>query len=283
MLPSREQLLAKADALPERPVAIEASWDGDSSGWYVCLTAILKTESGYRDSHLGAMQDGGDLRLFNGQVPPWGEAVLAREIGEELAARFGVPFYFPSPNHPEEDCPRWWEQDQGYLCRQCGILLLQQKRCRWRGVCYYCHLEEEREKKEAAWTPEERGGPRCHICGNPAKGTLASSPVCLNCLERYEDYQCSCCGVTVRILKTKQHTDVCSRCDLRVRLAQVSEVDRQAIRTAAMEGGTGAGLDAVRNLLGWSLYDAMSAVRELSRSAEPDATAEGGHANDGFS
>jgi hypothetical protein len=275
MLPTREQLLAKAEALPERPVAFEAFWDGDTTGWFVTLSAILKNGTGYRDSFLGAMRDGGDIRLFNGQVPPWGEAQLAREVGEELAVRFGVPFYFPSPNHPEEDCPRWWEQGQGYLCRRCGILLLQQKTCRWRGVCYYCHLEEEREKKEAAWTPEERAGPRCHICGNPAKGTLGSSAVCLTCLERYEDYQCSSCGVPVRILKAKPHTDICSRCDLRGRLAQVSEADRQAIRTATMEGGTGAGLDAVRKLLGWSLYDGMSAVRELSHSAEPYASADG--------
>lgn len=97
MHPTHEQLLAKVDALPERPMAIEASWDGDSSGWFVCLTAILKTDTGYRDGHLWVLQDGGDLRLFNGQVPPWGEAVLARQLGEELAAKFGVPFYFPSP------------------------------------------------------------------------------------------------------------------------------------------------------------------------------------------
>jgi hypothetical protein len=272
MLPTREQLLAKADALPERPVAFEAFWDGDTSGWFVTLSAILKSGTGYRDCFLGAMRDGGDMRLFNGQVPPWPEARFAQDVGEELAARFGVPFYFPSPNHSEENCPRWWEQDQGYRCRRCGILLLQPKSCRWRGICYHCHLEEEREKKEAAWTPEERAGARCCICGNPAKCTLGSSPLCLNCLERYEDYECSRCGVAVRILKTEPHTDICWRCDVRSKLAMVSEADRQAIRTATMERGTAAGLNAVVNLLGWSLHDAMWAVQELRQGTQSGHT-----------
>lgn len=270
MLPSREQLLAKADALPERPVAIEASWDGDSSGWYVCLTAILKTDTGYRDSHLWALQDGGDLRLFNGHVAPWSEAVLAREIGDELAAKFGVPFYFPSPNRPESDCPRWWEQDQGSPCRRCGILLLQRRDpCPWRGVCYFCHLEEEREKKEAKWTPEERAGPRCSMCGNPAKGEMGNSPMCPNCLERYEDYQCSQCGVMVRILKTEEHTDICLRCDRRARLNAVPAEQKEAIRVARAMGGELAALDVARQLLGWGLYDELAAVREFSKQAEP--------------
>lgn len=257
MLPSREQLLAKAAALPERPVAIEASWDGDSGGWYLCVTAILKTDAGYQDSHLWALQDGGDLRIFNGQVPSRGEAVLAQEIGEELAAKFGVPFYFPSPEHPETDCPRWWEQDRGYPCRRCGIPLLQRSDpCPWRGVCFYCHLAEERENKEAKWTPEERAGPRCQICGNSAKATRGESWMCPSCLERYEDYECSRCGVAVRILKTEPHTDNCSRCDIRVRLDSVPEEHREAIRVAQAKSGEGAALGVARELLGWGLYDA---------------------------
>src|SRR5258706_4864249 len=277
MLPNREELLAKADALPERPVAIEASWDGHSSGWYVCLTAILKAETGYRDCHLWALQDGGDLRLFNGQVPPWGEAVLAREVGEALAAKFGVPFYFPSPDHPETDCPRWWEQDQGYPCRRCGILLLQRgDPLLWRGVCYHCHLAEEREKKEAQWTPEERAGPRCHICGNPAKATRDESWMCPNCLERYEDYQCSRCGVMVRILKTEPHSDICSRCYIRARLDMVPAEQREAIWAAHASGGEGVALGVAMDLLEWDLYDALAAVREFSKQAEPGAAADGG-------
>jgi hypothetical protein len=263
MLPSREQVLLQADALPEPPVAVEAYWDGDSSGWFVVLSAVLKGDAGYQSHCLSVLQDGGDMRLLNGQVPPWGEARFAQEVGEELAARFGVPFYFPSPEHPEEDRPRWWERDRGYPCRRCGIPLLQRDPCPWRGVCYECHLVEEREKREAMLTPEERAGPRCHICGKPAAGTLADSPACRGCLERYEVYQCARCGKGVFILKTERHTDNCKMCDLRSRLNIAPEEHRQAIRVAKAEGGKFAAIVAAKRLLGLSLHDAVDAVHEL--------------------
>jgi hypothetical protein len=156
MLPTREEILAKAAALPERPVAIEAFWDGDSTGWFVTLSAIVKSRRQYRDHFLWALRDGGDIRLFNGQVPPWPEAQLARIVGEELARKFGVPFYFPSPNYPEDQCPRWWEQDQGYPCSRCGIPLLQrQQPCPWRGICYQCYLARRREEKDGRATAAE--------------------------------------------------------------------------------------------------------------------------------
>jgi hypothetical protein len=265
MLPKLEQIMAKADALTQPPVAFEAFWDGDSNGWFVTLTAIMKVGDNYQDHYLGAMRDGGDLRLFNGQVPPWPEAQLARKAGEELAARFGVPFYFPSPDHPEEYCPRWWEQAQGIPCRRCGILLLQANSYPWPGICYDCHLVEEREARETKWSPEERAGPRCEICGNPAKGWLDSSQLCSKCLDRYMTYQCSRCKSRVLILKTVDHTDMCWLCDLQTRLEAVSESDREAIRTAAITGGECAGIDAVIRLLGWGLHDAVAAVKALKR------------------
>jgi hypothetical protein len=277
MMPTREELLATADALPVRPVAIEAQWDGDTDGWRVWLAAVLPDGVGYRSHHLATFQDGGDIRLFNGQVPPWPEARAAATFGTELAARFGVPFYFPSPDHPEDDCPGWAERDRGYPCRRCGILLLQRNDpCPWRGVCYHCHLDEEREKKEALWTPEERAGPRCHICGNPAKATRGESWMCPSCLERYEDYRCSRCGVAVRIIKTEPHTDLCPRCDIRARLDRVPAERREAIRAAFATGGKFVALRVAKDLLGWGLYDALSAVRELSKQAEPGASADGG-------
>lgn len=271
MLPSREQLMVKAEALPQTPVAFEAFWDGDSSGWFVVLSAILREESGFRDHPLCAMQDGGDIRLFNGQVPPWGEAVLARQVGEELAAKFGVPFYFASPSHPEDDCPRWWEQAQGAPCRCCGILLIQRHDpYPPRGVCSFCHLKEVREKKEASWTPEERAGLRCHICGNPAAGMLDSSPTCQACLERYVSYQCSQCRVSGVTLKSACIPDLCSRCELLGRLAAVPEGHRDAIRHAAANAGKIAGAKKAMELLHWSLRDAVDAVHELSHVDEPD-------------
>ena len=98
MLPSREELLAKAAALPESPVAFGACWDGDTTGWHVILYAMLPGE---RCRYLALLRAGGDLRLFAGAPPQWPEAELAQAVGTELAERYGVPFQFASPDRPE--------------------------------------------------------------------------------------------------------------------------------------------------------------------------------------
>jgi hypothetical protein len=132
--------------LPAAAVAIEAYWDGDSSGWFVVLVAVVGGDAGYEGRSLWASK-GYDFRLFTGQVPPWPEARRAAELGQALATPLGVPFYFPSPDHPEDDCPRWWERDKGTPCRRCGIPLLQRDPCSHRGVCYQCHLAEEKQAR----------------------------------------------------------------------------------------------------------------------------------------
>jgi len=267
MLPDRTKLLAAASTLPKPPAAFEATWDGDSSGWYVRLDAVLATENGFTVSNLAAIQDGGDFfRLLNGEVPPWPEALFAREIGEELATRFGVPFYFPSPNHPETDCPHWWERDQATPCGRCGIPLIQRSEsCPWRGLCYTCHLAGKEEKREASWSPEERAGPRCQICGNPAVGSLRSYRVCSGCKERYVEFECSSCNGSVLILKTEKRSSVCAGCDLRNKLAGVSASAREQIAAAVDAGGELAGYDLAERLLGWPFHDTWVAVREFSR------------------
>lgn len=100
-------LIANVTALPRRPDAIEAVWDGDSIGWVVDLTAVTAVP---RTEHCLAMiRHGSDLRLFNGQVPPWPEAQEAAELGTALAEHFGVPFYFESPDVPDLPEVRWWD------------------------------------------------------------------------------------------------------------------------------------------------------------------------------
>jgi hypothetical protein len=149
-LPPEDEIVARAKRDVTSPIAIEALWDGDTSGWFVTLMAVMEAGPGeFRDQFIVSLRDdGGDLRLFNEQVPPWPEARLAQTAGERLASYYGVPFYFPSPNHPEENCPRWWQQSLGTPCRKCGIPLLQNHEpCPWRGLCYHCHLEEERQSR----------------------------------------------------------------------------------------------------------------------------------------
>jgi hypothetical protein len=261
-MPSPDEELERAKArLPAATVAIEAYWDGDTSGWFVVLVAVVKGDTGYEDTSLWS-SEGNDFRLFNGQTPPWGEARRAAELGPALAAALGVPFYFPSPDHPEDDCPRWWERDQGTPCRRCGVQLLQRDPCPWRGVCYYCHLAEEKEAREAAWSPEERVGPRCELCGKPAQAGVDGPQRCPACLDRYDDYQCTRCSTHVCILKALEHTDVCDMCDLRERFAEAPETDRQTIQAAAHQG-EGSGLLAARRILGWPLSDAISLVHMI--------------------
>ena len=102
-----EELTAKVKALPQRPAAIEAVWDGDSEGWMVDLMAVtIEPRAEYR---LATVQHGTDIRLFNGEVPPWPEAQEASVIGRGLAERFGVPFHFASPDEPDCFAPRWWD------------------------------------------------------------------------------------------------------------------------------------------------------------------------------
>jgi hypothetical protein len=139
--PTREAVLAKAAALSAKPVAIEAYWSGDTNGWYVVLTAVVSAPGkpeGFEDCDIICLREGSDLRLFNGEVPPWPEAVFALDVGNEIAERLGVPFYFASPNHPEEDCPRWWNRDEGVPCAGCAIPLLRIEGQRWTGYCNRC-------------------------------------------------------------------------------------------------------------------------------------------------
>ncbi|MEU6028169.1 hypothetical protein ABZ825_14260 [Streptomyces tauricus] len=100
-----ESLAARIGELPGRLVAVEAIWDGDTSGWFVVLVAVLDGPPSEVD--LAMIRHGSDLRVFNGQVPPWPEAVEAQTTGTALAARFGVPFHFASPDAPDDEAPRW--------------------------------------------------------------------------------------------------------------------------------------------------------------------------------
>jgi hypothetical protein len=147
--PTVEGVLAAIESSGASPQAVEAFWDGDTEGWFVVLSAacVVPPSNEPVDLHLGMICHGGDIRLFTGDVPPWPEAVSAQSLGHAVSARLGIPFYFPSPMHPEDACPRWRERDLGVPCRACGIPLLQDQGCPWLGTCYDCHLREEREAR----------------------------------------------------------------------------------------------------------------------------------------
>lgn len=259
---SNEHIRAKVDSLPSSPIVLEALWDGDTTGWFVCLAAIT---ADLQTHPLGAVSLGGDIGLFNGQVPPWPEAIAAKQLGNELAERFGAEFYFPSPDHPEDDCPSWIERSQGYPCRRCGIVLLQRDPCPWRGICYFCHLDEEREQREAQWTPEQRAGARCHVCGNPATNVLNCKPACADCFDKYEIYKCERCHGVTMILKSIRHTSLCSRCELQDSIDSLSDSQRDTIHKA-MEKGRLDGVQAAMDVMGCTLHKADYVVHVLGKS-----------------
>jgi hypothetical protein len=128
-------------AVQPSPVAIEATWDGDTHGWLVDLSAVVRTAEGYGARVLRVCSGGGDIRLFNGHVPPWPGAVEAAELGQRLADELGVPFHFPSPREPEDDCPHWWERSLATPCARCGIALLQRPPARGRACATAATLQ----------------------------------------------------------------------------------------------------------------------------------------------
>jgi hypothetical protein len=259
---SREKILAKVESLSSAPLAFEALWDGDSTGWFIYFSAV--TSDG--QSHpLGVLSDGSDIRLFNGQVPPWPEAIAAQKLGNELAGRYNAEFYFPSPDHPEDGCPAWNDRGKGYPCRRCGILLLQRDSCPWRGICYHCHLAEEREQREAKWSLEQRSGPRCHICGNPATNELNGGPVCADCFDKYEVYNCEKCGCFCRIAKSSKRSSLCRRCEIQNAVDLLTITQRNTILTAKAKSRS-EGIDSVINTIGCSVPQAEYVLHLLGNS-----------------
>src|SRR5687768_7152934 len=95
-------LLARAiqiiENLEHPLVALEAFWDGDTSGWFLIVTASIDNPNWYQDRYpdgsipawlhpryedrdLFLLQGkGGDLRIFNGLEVPWPEGVVATEV-----------------------------------------------------------------------------------------------------------------------------------------------------------------------------------------------------------
>jgi len=100
-----ERLATRIGELPGLLAAVEARWDGDTDGWFVVLVAVLDAPQG--EVELAMIRHGSDLRIFNGQVPPWPESQEAVRTGTALAGLFSVPFHFASPDEPDDAAPRW--------------------------------------------------------------------------------------------------------------------------------------------------------------------------------
>jgi hypothetical protein len=145
-----DQAHLRLQELVEPLIAIEALWDGDTIGWFVTLVGTAAPSSPARPSYceyplVSLRGSGGDLRVINGHVPPWPEAQVATEVGTRLADERGIPFYFASPQEPDDSCPRWWEQEQACICPRCGKLRMLQPPI---GLCQRCVGQENHRGEE---------------------------------------------------------------------------------------------------------------------------------------
>jgi hypothetical protein len=264
--PTVEEALENAGRCPGLPVAVEAVWD---ARWRVRLGVIYSDpsagEHGYRKHEIGQFGEP-SFGSINGRVRSWPEAQAAVGIGTETAASLGIPFYFPSPSYPEEECPRWWEQHLGYPCRACGILLLQPPTCEHHGTCRLCNIDERMRIKEAGLTPEERLMPHCRVCGERTLEVHKGLSRCAECQEKYADWQCPRCGGRGRYARDHVPLVNCWRCDGMDTIDSLSEEEREHFGKLSRERPIRAVID-LRNLLGIGIGEAKGLVNLLCESS----------------
>ena len=99
---ARVSAFASLVKIAEPICVIEGSWDGDSLGWFIRLTAITKQPSQF---HAEYMLHG--LCLVRGLDAQVERAVT---LGEELAQAAHTTFYLTSVEIDDEK--RWWDTQQ---------------------------------------------------------------------------------------------------------------------------------------------------------------------------
>lgn len=159
-----EDAVAKIEQIKGTPIAVEAQWDGDTQGWFLMMFVIVKTKnriwehSKIQTYHLGNLSLGDDIRVFNGTVPPYPEAILAEEIGNKLSEKYKLEFFFPSPINPDDDCPRWTEKDKAINCADCDKLIIPTDSPYLpKDICYNCHLTREQNERVKTKKPHDDG------------------------------------------------------------------------------------------------------------------------------
>ena len=155
-----EEAVKKIDSIGGKPIVVEAQWEGDTQGWFLCMFIIIKKGIFKKiESHyLGTIYFGGDIRIFQGTVPPYPESTIAQEIGKKLIAKYDIEFFFPSPDNPDDDCPRWTERDKAINCEDCNKLIIPtESQYLPKEICYNCHLVRERNQKIINEEPYDDG------------------------------------------------------------------------------------------------------------------------------
>lgn len=128
---------------------LQALWDGDTTGWFLVISLLAIDDNSRRseteEHHIETIRYGGDIRLFNGQVPPWPEVQVAQLLAEKIAQVASCQLWLPSPDEPDDDNPSYFDRHLAIRCLDCNKLIMPptseflSKDC-----CYHCHLRREK-------------------------------------------------------------------------------------------------------------------------------------------
>lgn len=195
------------NAVKGKPIVVQALWDGDTQGWFIYMQVIMNIAPKeqinpiYQVVDLCSMRFASDFRVFQGEAA-WDEAVVAKNIGEALSKHYDIPIWFPSPIHPDDDCPSWLDRHKAIHCADCQkIIIPTDSPYLSKEVCYRCHLARE---KKANFVNDKSFSESLRIY------TLAHGADRLN-FESYEEWlytEVTKIGVYVRLKKMFQNQNL---------------------------------------------------------------------------
>ena len=137
---SKLEIIQKIKYLNNQPCAVQAIWDGNAQGWLLKIEAIIEQGKHCDAIKIADLQDKeGDLRLVNKIVPSWPEADFSIDLGQDIERELLIPFYFPSSDKPNNDCPNWCEKSQASKCEGCKKLISSELE----NLCYSCLLKRK--------------------------------------------------------------------------------------------------------------------------------------------
>jgi hypothetical protein len=134
-----------------KPKAVEAMWHRNLGEWFIELNLIAEKRLIHKELSTHYL---GDISLANHSFigtseNPFPEADYAKEIGRKLQKKFDLEFYFPSPNGPDNNCPRWHEKERGIECATCKKLIFPNRHPNMqKNLCENCNLQWEQVKED---------------------------------------------------------------------------------------------------------------------------------------
>ncbi len=94
----------------DRPLCcIQCLWVKEPAGYGLEFTAFFEGNGCYSAVLLGGIHGDVERRVLGGSCPPFLELSFAKSIGAELASHYGVEFYGPCSEQPNDHFPSWLE------------------------------------------------------------------------------------------------------------------------------------------------------------------------------